>query len=187
MPAACSMSKSIPLRPIWAAMVSSESPGPSMRVANRARNHHTPPRNPSGIRLEMSSPTKTSPAAAGYGPAPRRWSTPAARPRVSTVAAARHPPGHAGDVRQRARQADTLGDPAHHLPRHHGQPFTGGGDPLDGAVRQHPDRVEQPTVAHGGADLNRQGGDGGDPPPARVPGPMSRQTLAAFNTGDTGH
>ena len=27
-----------------------------MRVANRARNHHTPPRNPSGIRVENVAP-----------------------------------------------------------------------------------------------------------------------------------
>ena len=55
-------------------------------------------------------------------------------------------------------------------------PFTGGGDPRERAVRQHPGRVEQPTVANGRAGLNRQGGDVGDPHPARVPGPMSRQT-----------
>ena len=54
-PAACPKSKSIPLRPIWPVMVSSETPGPSMMVAGRARNHHTPPRNPSG-RLENVVP-----------------------------------------------------------------------------------------------------------------------------------
>ena len=157
-----------------------------MRVANRARNHHTPPRNPSGIRVENVAPDQDVTG--------RSRIRPSAPPVVDASSKSQGIDGgrgggirHTGDVRQRARQADTLGDPAHHLPRHHGQPFTGGGDPLDGAVRQHPDRVEQPTVAHGGAGLNRQGGDVGDPHPARVPGPMSRQTLAAFNTGDTGH
>ena len=116
-PAACSMSKSIPLRPIWSAMVSSERPGTSMRVANRARNHHTPPRNPSGIRVENVVPDQDV--------AGRSRIRPSAPPVVDASSTSQgseggsggwHPPGHTGDVRQRARQADTLGDPAHHLP-----------------------------------------------------------------------
>ena len=69
-----------------------------------------------------------------------------------------------------------LGDPARRLSRDHGQPFTGGGDPRERAVRQHPGRVEQPSVANGRAGLNRQGGDIGDLHPPGAPGPMSRQT-----------
>jgi hypothetical protein len=74
-------------------------------------------------------------------------------------------------------QADTLETRPAGLSRDHGQPFTGGGDPLDRAVRQHPGRVEQPT----GGEWPRR------PEPARLryrrssparsaPGPTSRQT-----------
>ena len=48
-------------------------------------------------------------------------------------------------------------------------PFTGGGDPRERVVRQHPGRVEQPSGGECGAGLDRQGGDIGDlhPPGAR--------------------
>ena len=55
-------------------------------------------------------------------------------------------------------------------------PFTGGGDPRERVVRQHPGRVEQPSVANGGASLERQGGDIGDLHSPGGPSPMSRQT-----------
>ena len=73
-------------------------------------------------------------------------------------------------------QADTLETRPAGLSRDHGQPFTGGGDPLDRAVRQHFGRVEQLSVANGRAGLNRQGGDIEIFTRPGVPGPMSRQT-----------
>jgi hypothetical protein len=67
-------------------------------------------------------------------------------------------------------------------------PFTGGGDPLDRAVRRHPGRGERPTGANG---LRRSGPAGRryrDLHPPGAPGPMSRQNPhERFSTGDRGH
>ena len=185
-PAACPKSKSIPLRPIWPVMVSSETPGPSMMVAGRARNHHTPPRNPSG-RLENVVPDQD---VSGRSRIP-----PSAPPVVDGGNTSQGVEGGSGggirqampgDVRQRARQGRHLGDPAHHFTRHHGQPFTGGGDPRERVVRQHP--RSGGTAERG--EWRRQSGPSGGRyrrsslarSPARCPGKPHER----FITGDRG-
>ena len=74
--------------PIWSAMVSSERPGPSMRVASRARNHHTPPRNPSGIRVENVAPDQDVTGRSRIRPSAPPVVDASSRPRVGRVAPA---------------------------------------------------------------------------------------------------
>ena len=76
----------------------------------------------------------------------------------------------AGQIHARGRQACRQQQTVH------GDPFTGGGDPLDRAVRQHPGRVEQPTVANGPRRSEPAGRRYRDLHPPGAPGPMSRQT-----------
>jgi hypothetical protein len=131
-------------------------------VANRARNHHTPPRNPSGIRLENVAPDQDV-----TGRSRMRPSAPLVVDASSTSQGVDG--GSGGGIGQATPamsgsapgRADTLGDPTHHLTGHHGQPFTGGTA----------DRGRM-----GRAGLNSQGGNIGDLHPPAAPGPMSRQT-----------
>ena len=79
----------------------------------------------------------------------------------------------AGQIHARGRQACRQQQTVQ------GDPFTGGGDPLDRAVRQHPGRVEQLSVANGPRRSEPAGRRYRDLHPPGAPGPMSRQTTWA--------
>ena len=148
-----------------------------MMVANRARNHHTPPRNPSGIRLENVAPDQDVSG--------RSRMRPSAPPVVDASSTSQGVEGGSGGGIGQATpamsgsapgRADTLGDPTHHLTRHHGQPFTGAAIRASVPFASTPVGWNSRPGRMGRAGLDRQGGDIGDLHPPAAPGPMSRQT-----------
>ena len=88
-----------------------------------------------------------------------------------------HAPRQARDVGSCASKADALGHPADHVTRRHWQSLVGWRHPLEDAVGDHTDGVKQPAVTDGGAQADGRGHDVGGSHQCGVPRWVVEQTL----------